>query len=337
MPEPVTANTSGAKANPTSAKPDVEMAESTSASPPVNPTQPAPSASGPPTSVPTSKHDAIPMQSTPASVPSTSVNGAPAPPLPTPQDVSHVPQGANRGTSEQCLAAGTRPSHAAATTPDDAAVKHQHRHRHQPHATQGYRQSAAPTPNPQTQLQPVPSLSQQVSANPAHHLSNTRPAVPPASVAQAKPPIPSPRNLTPHALHSSTPNAHVNNTVTPSFKRSFGGDVRQPAASAAEYSRASSQQTPFREPHTPSAMDPYTVDNIFTGGGYHLSDPADDQVTPTAYVAQCNELYSIIRNMHPSVVRRVIRDTWQTSLAGSEAHISFVVGLAAVLIVPLFS
>lgn len=159
--------------------------------------------------------------------------------------------------------------------------------------------------------------------------------MPPASVAQAKPPTPSPRDLTPLAPHSSAPNAYVNNTVTPNygFKRSFGGDVRQPAVSPAENSRASSQQTPFREPHTPSAMDPYAVENIFTAGGYHLPDPADDQMAPTAYVAQCNELYSIIRNMHPSVVRRVIRDTWQTSLAGSEAHVAFVVGLAAVRLV----
>lgn len=162
--------------------------------------------------------------------------------------------------------------------------------------------------------------------------------MPPVSVAPAKPPTPSPSSLTPLSPRSSAPNAHTNKLVTPDqgFKRSFGGDVRQSAASPAENSR-SSQQTPFREPHTPSAMDPYTVDNIFTVGGYHLPDPTDAQVAPTAYVAQCNELYSIIRNMHPSVVRRVIRDTWQTSLAGSEAHSSFVVGLATVQLVPPFS
>lgn len=337
MQGPVAANTSGATTKPTDAKPDVEMAEPPSASPPINPTQLAPSASALPTSLPTSRHDAIPIQPTPADVPSISTNGAPTPPHPTPQGVSHVPQGASRETSEQPLAAGTRLSHAAATTPNDAAVKHQHQH--QPQTTQGYRQSAALTPNPQAQPQLVPSLSQQISANPAHRLSNTGPVMPPASAAQAKPPTPSPGNLTPLGPRSSAPKAHVNNTVMPShgFKRSFGGDVRQPAASPAENSRASSQQTPFREPHTPSAMDPYTVDNIFTVGGYHLYDPADDQVAPTAYVAQCNELYSIIRNMHPSVVRRVIRDTWQTSLAGSEAHISFVVSLAAILITPPFS
>lgn len=337
-PKAVTANTNGATTAPADAKPDVDMAEPTSASPPANLAQSAVGNSGPPADL-VASHDAMPRQPALASAPFTGAHGTPTPPLPTPQGVSHIPPGADRDTARQSPALGTGSPHTVATTLNGAAVQQQQQQQHHPQATQGYRQPAASTQNPQTQTQPVPSLSQQISLNPARHLATTGPVMPPVPVAQAKPPTPSPSSFTPLSPRSSAPNAHINKLVTPDqgFKRSFGGDVRQSAASPAENSRSSSQQAPFREPHTPSAMDPYTVDNIFTVGGYHLPDPTDDQITPTAYVAQCNELYSIIRNMHPSVVRRVIRDTWQTSLAGLEAHSSFVVGLATVRLVPPFS
>lgn len=298
------------------ATPDVEMIEPPAAKASNTP-QPAPSSASPPTGRPTSQG----AKPAPGSVAPILSNGRPLSSSPVGnKEVAMQPPASTAGSLSQ--AAGTTPAAASPHLPQATPASRHEAPTFNPTSSFNPTRSFDPPPtvNPQApQTQSRPSLSQQVSTYPR---SSGAPAKPPAQHAPMTAPNPSPASQPPvpaHALPSnSTP---VQSHAAQTAHRIPSDQPPRPAGSP-----TSSQQTPFREPHTPSALDPYTVENIFSGGGYHLSDAADSQLDRPAYVNQCNQLYAVLRNMNPSVVRRVIRDTWQTSLAGSEAHVSFVVG-----------
>ncbi|MBE3041633.1 hypothetical protein IMZ48_03445 [Candidatus Bathyarchaeota archaeon] len=294
-------------------KPDAEMTEPPAAAKSSNSPLLVESWSPSPPIDPPTSQSANPV---PASAIPTHSDGRPAvPSLSASGRVSPVEN--KEGTMRPPPASATTTSQAAGTTPTAAS----------PHIPQAAPQqvpqhAGAPSFNSQpSQLQSSPSLSQQAPANPAGSLPSMAPTNPPTPTphAQTMAPTPSPANHAPPApTHSSLPSSKATTPVQ--------GPVAYRAPSG-QSSPASSQQTPFREPHTPSAHDPYTSDNIFSGGGFYLPDPTDNQLSTSNYIDQCNQLYAVMRTMHPSVVRRVVRDTWTTSLTGSEAHISFVVSL----------
>lgn len=215
----------------------------------------------------------------------------------------------NKERTAQASVPNATTAHAAPAIPSAAAV-------HYPQAARAPQHPNMNTPSVGTpsQLQQRPSLSQQVSTNPMTSLpgvATTLPHAPPARM--------SPANQAPRVPSHISPPLHPAPT--------HNGPHRAPSepSSRTTASPAPSPYIPVREPHTPSAMDPYTVENLFVNGGFHLPDANDSQLSHEAYVEQCNRLHAVIRTTNPSVTRRVMRDTWQSSLAGSESHISFVV------------
>lgn len=284
---------------------DVEMNEPDPAA------NPAKSASSPSPASLRAPHQSEPPKALPSSASPPQSNGASAPSL----GGGHISPVENNERTMQAPVPSTTTARAAPAMPNAATAYY-------PQATQGPQPSNmnAPTFGTPSQLQHRPSLSQQVPTKPVAYLPSMAATQSHAPAARVAPPAP--------LLASQGPRvpSHLSRPHQPASMQ--GNDPHQSPiypSSRTTASAVSSQHPPSREPHPTSALDPYTMENLFTNGGYHLPDAGDSQLSPQAYVDQCNRLYAVVRTMNPSVVRRVVRDTWQSSLAGSEAHISFVV------------
>lgn len=290
---------------------DVEMNE---LAPAANPTKSASSLSpdGPP-----SPRQSEPPKAVPSSASPTQSNGASAPSLGGAG--SHISPVENQERTTQAPIPSTTTARAAHAMPHAAAA-------HYPQAAQGPQppRMNAPTYGTPSQFQHPPSLSKQLSTYPVAYLPSMAAMQPHAPAARVAAPAPSPANQGPRVP------SHISPPHQPAPMQGNGPHQSHIYPSRTTASPVSSQ-LPFQEPHPASALDPYTMENMFTNGGYHLPDAGDSQLSPQDYVDQCNRLYAVVRAMNPSVVRRVIRDTWQSSLAGSEAHISFVVSQARFL------
>ena len=290
-----------------SKKPDVEMYEATTAPPNVDASRLAPSSTSPPTNRP-ALHNSAPMNNP---VPARAHDAGPTDMSPPLGVVSRMPSAENKEAAVQSpsssvsviQAAGSTPRAAFSEPPQAAAAPRGH----------------PPLPNPGShiQSQQYPTLSHQAPANRVASISHTVPAVA-SSPVEAMPRIQSPINPWPRVPQISFPS---NQNAAPMQNHNAHWNKSPPVGA----SPAPSEHTPFREPHSPTALNPYTLENIFTPEGGYLPDPSDCDIEPERYVQQCNQLFAVFRTMHPSVVRRIVRDTKETSLAGSEAHLSFIV------------
>lgn len=153
------------------------------------------------------------------------------------------------------------------------------------------------TSGPQTIPPPLPVLPTSVTPNPPPPRHFSVPQLPPPSAAtqpvrpQSMPPVPQP----------NPPKA-----APPTASAGPGGVSGQ-----------ASLATPSQ------AKGPYTAENVVAGLGFPLLD--DARVPPQLLADQCNDLYDVIIKVTPQALRRIVRDTWERSLAGQEAHLSFVV------------
>lgn len=281
-------------------KSDVEMAEPAPAAPAANP--PKPSSSSSPPAGPPAPHPVEPAKPAPSSAAPILSNGNSAP-SPNAGSGGGVSPAEDKKRATQAPAPNAAAPQPAPRLPNAAL----------PHHPQAVQTPQHPSVNaPTSGVHAQPTLSQQGSPDPATSLASVPAAQPrEPSALMAAAPAPSPASHAPRASN------HV-----PHWAPS---DQSRPTASPAP-----PQLSPFQEPHNPSSVDPYTVDNVFTRG-FYLPDTSDGELSPETYVEQCNRLYAVVRTMHPSVVRRIMRDTWKTSLVGSEAHISFLVSPGCVV------